>query len=444
MSTRREVIETGLGVIGSMALADREAHAAPVYRIPEGLAAPGDLLRQLDEDLRIHASFGSKISGGKGDLDAARWIAQRLDSLGMEVRKLDFSVPSFLADVAEVRTPEIVVPVFPQPVVVPTRVGGLRAHGALMRDEFHAPQVAGKIAFIDLPHARHAALFNPPVMPLVQAAVRAGAQAIVLVTNGPTGEVIALNTKLDPLVDVPLALIAPKDFPPVSKAIAEEQLLEIELVGDASDATSCNIIATRRAGPKWLAFSTPRSGWFQAVGERAPGTAAFLELVRWASVRFPDHSIFAMNNGGHEFDFKGSHLALAEAPPAQDTVIWTHLGAGLATRDRLGLGVRQLGMMDTADPRRVLMASGEMLDTCRRAFADISGYKDPLEILGGAGELSTFIDHGYRRAFAGLGVHRWCHVPGDGIETVDAGLLLPVVEAHRAVIEETVGRFGIA
>jgi Zn-dependent M28 family amino/carboxypeptidase len=54
-------------------------------------------------------------------------------------------------------------------------------------------------------------------------------------------------------------------------------------------------------------ISTPRSGWFDCVGERGTGTAVFLELARWAVDRFPDHSIHLVNAGAHEYYFAGSH-----------------------------------------------------------------------------------------------------------------------------------------
>ena len=57
-----------------------------------------------------------------------------------------------------------------------------------------------------------------------------------------------------------------------------------------------------------------------------------------------------------------------------------------------------------------------------------------------AGELSSFTDRGYTTAFATIGVHRWFHTVEDTLERVDAGLVLPVVEAHRRTIELIVSR----
>jgi hypothetical protein len=65
----------------------------------------------------------------------------------------------------------------------------------------------------------------------------------------------------------------------------------------------------------------------------------------------------------------------------------------------------------------------------------------PTPIRPQAGELSTFTDMGYARAFAVLGVHPWFHTPLDTLDTldtlerVDARLLLPVLEAHQRTIE---------
>jgi hypothetical protein len=52
-----------------------------------------------------------------------------------------------------------------------------------------------------------------------------------------------------------------------------------------------------------------------------------------------------------------------------------------------------------------------------------------------AGELSVFTQRGYSRAFAVLGLHRWLHTPKDTIECVDAGLVAPVLEAHKRTME---------
>lgn len=433
MPSRRDVIG---GTIG-LATAASVARAGPVFAAPDR-----GLLERLDADLRRHASFGDKLSGSPGDLATAEWIGSRLKESGFAVDRMDFPVPTFAPAVARIQLGDTSIEVAPQPIVVPTPANGIRAQAALVRDMFEARGAAGCIAFIVLPFDRHAAIFSATIQPLLDATARSGPKAIVIVTTGPTGLITALNTKLQPMAPVPIALMAPRDLPAIAAAVAANRPVTLTVTGKSGTGMSCNMIATRRAGPKWLAFSTPRSGWYSCVGERGPGTAAFLELCRWAAVRYPRHSLFAINSGGHELDFIGTHHALSAGPPPGDTLIWTHFGAGLATRDRLDLGVNTLGMMATADPQRVMMVSPALMDDARRVFRGLAGYEMPVEVIGGAGELSTIIKQGYVRAFAGLGVHRWCHTVDDTLERVDAGLLLPVVEAHRALVELTIGQLA--
>ena len=47
---------------------------------------------------------------------------------------------------------------------------------------------------------------------------------------------------------------------------------------------------------------------------------------------------------------------------------------------------------------------------------------------------------GLARAFAAIGQHRWFHTQQDTIDCVDARLLVPVLAAHRKMIELVVER----
>jgi hypothetical protein len=429
MPSRREVIG------GSLALAGAAAS-------PGRAAAPSTttLQERLDADLRTYAMFGNKNSASPGDLGSAEWIRKSLADAGYKTTRPEFEVPTFTTRTAELRLAGKKVAVAPQPVVIPTPAEGLKAPGVLVRDEYDARAVQGRIAFMVLPYGRHASIFSATVQPLLDRIARDGAKAIVIVTTGPTGSIVGLNTRLKPMAAVPIALMAPRDLPAVAEHIASRQDITLVLTGTSAAKRSCNIIARRIAGPKWLAFSTPRSGWGPCVGERGPGTAAFLELCRWAAVRYPQHSIFAINSGGHELDFVGTHYSLNEGPPAADTLIWTHLGAGLATRDAVEVVRRDFALTNTADPQRVMMVSPALMTIARASFRGLVGYEDPIEVVGGAGELSSIIKQGYDKAFAGLGIHRWCHVDNDTLDKVDGSLLAPVVEAHRAVIEAAVGQ----
>jgi hypothetical protein len=390
--------------------------------------------------METYAAFGSKLSGSRGDRHSARWVGERLANAGFDVRLSDFDVPTFAPDVAELSVDDASLRVMPQPIVVTTPSQGIEAPLCLVRDPSEAPMARGKIAVLVLPYERHAALFRGSPNTFLKAVIPHAPAAIVIVTTGPTGKIIALNAKLEPAASVPIALLAPDDLPPLVKAAAAGRSAKLTVTGTSAVGQSTNVIASRKAGRKWLALSTPRSGWGICAGERGPGIAAFLELCDWAAVRYPSHSLFAICTGGHELDFVGTHRAISEGPPGNDTVLWTHLGAGLATRDAFEILGRRNELLSSADPQRSMMCSPSVLQDVKRAFQGQAGYEDPVEVVGGAGELSSIIDRGYANGFAGLGVHRWLHVADDTIDKVDAGLLLPVVEGHRAVIEAVVGR----
>ena len=439
-TNRRQVIGAGLGLTSAVALAGY-GKAVAKEAASEELAA--SQIAQIAGDLAKYASFGIMRSGRPGDLGAAKWISDRLSAAGFAVDSLPVPVPYFDAAKSVVNVGDREIEVAPQPVVMPTDANGIRAQAVLVRDQYDARHAGNRIAFVVLPYGRHAAIFSPAILSLLNAVVNAGAKAAVIVTTGPTGLVIALNTRLKPMAPVPIALMAPRDLPAVARAIAEAQGVTLTVTGEAQQLQTTSLIATRKAGKHWLAFSTPRSGWYTCVGERAPGTAIFLEMCDWAAKRFPKLSLFAINSGGHELDFVGMHQAIKKGPPPADTLIWTHLGAGLATRDLLELGAREIGLLPTADPQRVMMASKPLMEAVTKAFDGISGYERPIPAISGAGELSGIIDLGYEKAFAGLGVHRWCHTPEDSLDKVDARLVLPVLDAHKAVVEQAVREAGL-
>jgi hypothetical protein len=290
-----------------------------------------------------------------------------------------------------------------------------------------------------LPSGRHAALAaERGIGRTIADTARAGAKAIVIVTTGPSGEAVALNCPEMPFVSVPAAVLAPKHaerFVAAARAGADATLV---VDGEATQRPSRNVVARIERGNRWLVISTPRSGWYGCVGERGTGTAVFLELTDWAVRRFPSLSIFAMNTGGHEYFGLGSRRALDQAPPPSATLAWAHVGATVAVRDAQEVDGK-LVMLDTADPQRSLMATDAARAAATEGFRGLSGLSNPTRVQPGAGELSTFTDRGYEKAFAVLGVHRWFHTVEDTLERVDARLIVPVLGAHQKTIELLVG-----
>jgi hypothetical protein len=84
------------------------------------------------------------------------------------------------------------------------------------------------------------------------------------------------------------------------------------------------------------------------------------------------------------------------------------------------------------------MSTAAARDAVVAGFAGLAGLDEPGLVRPQAGELSTFTDLGYEKAFACIGQHRWFHTVGDTLDCVDAGLLLPVVRAHQDTIRRLV------
>jgi hypothetical protein len=287
--------------------------------------------------------------------------------------------------------------------------------------------------------ARHAALGrgNGGIGGIIQAAATAGALGIVIVTTGPSGEAILLNAPEDRAMPIPVAVMAPKDSKPFQEAAAAGAEATFTLDGDATERNSTNVIGRLQRGNRWLVISTPRSGWFDCVGERGTGTAVFLELAQWVIERFPQHSIHLVNAGAHEYYFSGSHRVMNLAPPPQDTDLWTHIGATVAARDaeESPAGLR---LLDTADPQRSVMATTNLNAAVAEGFRGIRELERPQPVRSDAGELSVFTDRGYSRCFAVLGLHRWLHTVKDTLDCVDARLVTPVLDAHKRTMERAI------
>ncbi|HEX6993362.1 MAG TPA: hypothetical protein VF339_04370 [Gammaproteobacteria bacterium] len=389
------------------------------------------LLARVRRDLEHHAAFGYKFSGSPGDLATANWIAGRLRAAGYDVEESTADMPFWDERIARLDAGSASVDVQPQAPVVPTGPSGVTAPLVVVEDE--RSDVRGRIAVFLTPFGRHAAL--APDRGIGQTVVRlaeAGASAIVIVTRGPSGEAIALNVRPSaPFVPIPTAVLAPKDAATIIEAARSGAEGTLILDGDATRRPSPNIVARLERGDRWIAVSTPRSGWYHCVGERGTGTAAFLEIAAWAVHRFPQHSIWLLNSGGHEYYFAGSEH-IVDTPPPEDTRVWVHIGASLAVRDaeeRNG----ELVMLDTPDPRRTLMATDTARDAVAESFKNLPGYSPPTAV--GGGELPLFLERGYTTAFATIATHAWFHTIEDTLSRVDERHLVPVIRAYQRGIE---------
>jgi hypothetical protein len=393
----------------------------------------------IETDLLRYVSFGNKRAGGAGDTACGEWLAAQLEAAGFAIERQSFSVPFFEPSRAEFAVGDVSAPVYPQPIVVPTGGGGLA--GPLVRVDSagrFVGSLAGAIALVDLDYARWSTMMAPGARGPIEASFAAGAKAVVTITNGPTRKVIALNADgRRPMFRGPVALLAPDAAAPFLAAAIRGQEARLTIEGSGGQRPAFNFVGRIDRGKgRWLAVSTPRSGWFTCGAERGPGVAVWLNLARWAPRAFPDHDLAFVCNTGHEYEYLGAAEAMrAIAPPPTSTRFWLHLGANVAARDwqdRPGGPIP----LQNVDTQRVLSITPELLPLAREVFAGQIGYESPVSsAVLAAGELEEVIRAGYTPAAGVFGTHRYHHVAEDDERCLHIPATVAAAQRFRTLLE---------
>lgn len=411
------------------------AAAAPPLLGPGRL--PASLTADADAILATYDSFGDKASGGAADEASGAWLLKMLDEAGYRAERQPIEVPAYLGPPPTLTCGTERAELVAQAIVEPTGADGLTAP---LRPA--GSGVGGAISLLVLPYARWSTALGE-VERRVRAELAAGAQAVVLVTTGPTGEAVALNTPVDhPLFRAPVAILAPKSAEPFLAAAATGATATLHMAGRSVRRPAFNVVARLdRKAPRWLVLSTPRSGWFRCAGERGSGLAVWLLLARWAARATSGVNLALVATSGHEYEYAGGERYLRTlAPPPAETALWTHLGANVATRDWHERGTR-LSPLPSADPQRFLLVSEAWLPAARAAFRGQPGLEHayPADPRAAAGELGSVLAAGYPAVAGVFGAHRFHHTRADDLRTVSGALVAPVVAGFARLIADVVG-----
>lgn len=421
-ASRRAVLGVGATLLSAGA-----ATAAPAA------SAEAEAQRILER----YYGFGDKASGGPGDEACGAWLEAELKALGYACTRQAFDIPAYEGEatlVAGAARADLI----PQAIVTPTPPAGLTA-------PLHLQGRTGAIALLVLPHARWSTI-KGEVERRVAAAIAAGAEAVVLVTTGPTGEAIALNTPPGkPLFDRPVAVMAPKDAEPFLAAAENGGVATLRMGGRSFRRPAFNVTARLdRGAAKTLVLSTPRSGWFGCAGERGSGLAVWMLLSAWAARTRMPINLALVATSGHEYEYAGGEHYIAHvAPKPAETALWVHVGANVAARDWHELG-RRLSPLPSADPQRFLLASPSLVLAAKAAFAGLPGLEQtyPATRELAAGELASILHAGYEPVMGIFGAHRFHHTRQDDLRCVSAELAPPVASAFSRVVEGALAASG--
>lgn len=394
--------------------------------LPTGMARAA-IGPSLMDDVRHYAALGPHRTGTSGNLATLDWVDARLRKAGFAVtrqpvRYADHDITRATIAVGAVELQGIV-----QRPACPTGPAGRSALLVLADEPVDPARLAGKIALIRLPHARHSSILEGRTARPVQAALAAGCVGLVLVTRGPSGEALALNAPLEhPVSAVPTLVIAPRDAGPLVVAAARGDAGRIVVEGEATIASSANIVARRPGKGRAIIVTTPLSGWFGCAGERGSGIAAFLHLAPLLAQRYADADLHFAGLVGHEREYVGGDAYVgAHAPPPDRVRLWVHIGAGFAARDWHEIADGVLAPLPAPDAQRYLLAPEPWLGTLGPLLTALPGYQQPYPatIENSAGEARHFIARGYREMVATIGAHRLHHARSDDATAVDPGSL---------------------
>lgn len=393
----------------------------------------------IEADLNRYVGFGEKRAGGPGDTACGDWLASELQAAGYAVERQTFAAPYFEASRAELVSGDLTAPVYPQPIVRPTGAEGVA--GPLVRVDSvgrFMGSLEGAIALVDLAFSRWSSSLSPGIRRPIEAAFAAGAKAVVAITNGPTGKVIALNADgREPMFSGPVALIAPEHASGFLAGAFTRQEARLVIDGAGGRRDAFNFVGRIDRGKgQWLAVSTPRSGWFTCAAERGGGVAAWLYLARWAATALPNHDLAFVCNTGHEYEYLGAAEAMREiAPPVAETKFWLHLGANVAARDWHEIPGAPTAL-PSVDSQRFLSISPDLLPLARTVFAGQIGYEQPVSSAAlAAGELEEVIRAGYSPAAGVFGIHRYHHVAEDDARCLNVPATVAAAEGFRRLLE---------
>lgn len=401
-------------------------------------AAPNTPNAEYEEVLQLLDAQPHVRAGGPGELALAQFVRSRLDGFGFKTQAQTIMAPYFEPRQSALIWPGGTCEIAPQAIVRATGPAGISAALRLWRDQSDSPAISGAIAVVLLPFARHSQVLGGAVKPILRDVLAAGPRAIVLITDGPTGETIYLNApfKESDMPTIPIATLGPKPGAAVIAAAMTKTEGRYVVDGEGGRRACENIWGLIDRGGPLLVVSTPRSGWTPAVAERGPGLATFLALARWAPRALPRQSLMFVSTTAHEYDNGGSHAFFEDhAPPRENVALWVHLGAGFAARDAQEYGRHRLLPLPSVDPQRFLMASEALVPRLKTAFAGQPGLEAVHSTsLGAQGELAEVVQRNYAPAFGFVGAHRYHHVMSDRLDKVHVGAIGPVVASVKGVI----------
>jgi hypothetical protein len=439
--TRRKLLRGVGSLAGAVLLGDNDLiggkkrvtrrSVTPARTIDSGPLSGANLY----EDVITYYNLGEHRTATEADLKTSQWLLEQLRRAGMKATLQSFSLRQFFVRQTKLTLGDRNIRAVP--LWFPRSTGIVPITGTLSSFEMarEPASVRGKLALVRFPADAGGAIVEGSIhSKLISAAATAGASAVIAISEGPTKEIVALNSPAgsEPW-PIPVVLTGQRDEPLLIDAVKSGSRVTLLLEGDDDkDVKARNVIAKVDRGKDLIVISTPQSGWFRCAAERGPGIALFLGLARWANRRPGGSSFLFVSTSGHEIGGLGMRAFLKDLAPTPDRVLcWLHLGAGIASYawEETQSGPRRL---QEPDSRRLLMTSPDFVPLLTTTFA---GHPGLTPTVGRAvGEFELILKAGYR-GFGIAAAHRFHHTPADSPEMTGPEIIEPVGRALVNALE---------
>ncbi len=260
----------------------------------------------LFEWVKSYADLGWHRTGTAVETQTFDWVAGLATELGGQVEYCPYEFPFYKADVS-----------------------ALGFHIEALYYSFVGEEKTGAYAIerlgFDEQHGDSS--ISASIAGLVQKAKQGGAEAIVLATGDRKSELVAVNRPPRDPGDLPVFLVAGKDFEPL-----KGERPELRYSASVESKTSRNISIkfgdfSLERPP--LMITTPLSGWFNCAGERGTGLAIALSVAAKVGRNYP---VFLLCPTGHELGYFGAEKFTEEFDVPLKAVL--HIGSCVAVKEK--------------------------------------------------------------------------------------------------------------
>ena len=167
---------------------------------------------------------------------------------------------------------------------------------------------------------------------LIDEIQRAGHQALVIATEHPDGDLVAINRDLAASASgLPTVLVAGRHYETLASSA-----LRLKLNARLAAGRTANIEVNNEQPGRRLVLTTPLHGWFGAAGERGTGIA----VLRSVAERLSHRPLTIVGTGGHELGYLGAFAWVDRC--AEPPACVAHIGASPAVEASDPDGSRRL------------------------------------------------------------------------------------------------------